>query len=317
MAGPHTPEVLVLGGGGILGEAWMTALLVGLEETTGFDPRECRGYVGTSAGSIVAAVLTAGADLRERLGELPEPPAVVEETAPDEQPGVLSHLLALGMGAAGAAAAPVVAFGLRSAEPVGALARRGALSRFPTGRRRLDHLGRELDRIGARWDGRLSIAAVDAGSGRRVMFGADGAPAASVSAAVQGSCAIPGIFAPLVLDGRRYVDGGVWSPTNMDRAPITRGTRVLCLNPTGANPGPRSPFGAMARLSRGLATLEALALQRRGARVSTIGPDTVSQRAMGSNFMDPGPRGEVIAAALAQGRAIGRRRGPPAEDPSR
>ena len=54
------PDVLVLGGGGILGEAWMTAVLAGLEETSGFDPRGCEGYVGTSAGSIVAAALVAG-----------------------------------------------------------------------------------------------------------------------------------------------------------------------------------------------------------------------------------------------------------------
>jgi NTE family protein len=73
----QTPDVLVLGGGGILGEAWMGAVLAGLQDAAGFDPRECEGYVGTSAGSIVAAALAAGVDPRTRLGTLPEQPPVV------------------------------------------------------------------------------------------------------------------------------------------------------------------------------------------------------------------------------------------------
>src|SRR2546429_427343 len=70
------PDVLVLGGGGILGEAWMLAVLAGLEDSVGFDARRCDGFVGTSAGSIVAASLVAGTEPRARLGELPEPPPV-------------------------------------------------------------------------------------------------------------------------------------------------------------------------------------------------------------------------------------------------
>jgi len=54
------PNVLVLGGGGLLGEAWMTGVLAGYEDATGADVRRCRRYVGTSAGSIVAASLVAG-----------------------------------------------------------------------------------------------------------------------------------------------------------------------------------------------------------------------------------------------------------------
>ena len=54
------PDQLVLGGGGTLGEAWLRSLLAGLEDETGWDLRECDAFVGTSAGSIVAAVLAAG-----------------------------------------------------------------------------------------------------------------------------------------------------------------------------------------------------------------------------------------------------------------
>ena len=53
------PDVLVLGGGGVLGEAWMMGVLAGIEDGTGFDLRDCDYYVGTSAGSIVATHLVA------------------------------------------------------------------------------------------------------------------------------------------------------------------------------------------------------------------------------------------------------------------
>jgi NTE family protein len=54
------PSVLVLGGGGLLGEAWMTGVLAGYEDATGAEVRAGRRFVGTSAGSIVAASLVAG-----------------------------------------------------------------------------------------------------------------------------------------------------------------------------------------------------------------------------------------------------------------
>jgi NTE family protein len=305
MAAWQPPDVLVLGGGGILGEAWMTSLLVGVEQETGFDPRACRAFVGTSAGSIVGAVLAAGVEPRTRLGHLPEPPPLIDETPTGDRPGVLSQAWETALGVGGVAVAPLVAVGLRSSEPAGALARRVFLGRIPEGRLSLDRLARDLDQAGARWDGRLSVAAVDAESGRRVMFGSDGAPEASVSAAVTASCAIPGVFEPRTIDGRRYVDGGLWSPTNMDRAPAGRGTRVLCLNPTGSmRPSAGSPFGMFGSLSRGLASIEALALKRRGARVTTVGPDAASHAAMGDDLMDPTPRSSVIVAGLAQGRAL-------------
>jgi NTE family protein len=104
------------------------------------------------------------------------------------------------------------------------------------------------------------------------------------------------------------VDGGVWSPTNMDRAPAGRGTRVLCLNPTGSMRASRAtPLGALGALSRSIAGVEALALERRGARVTTVSPDAASLAAIGPNLMDARPRAGVIAAGLAQGRAMGQR----------
>jgi NTE family protein len=162
-----------------------------------------------------------------------------------------------------------------------------------------------MDRLGLRWDGRLRISAVELETGRRVIFGAPGAPEVSVSEAVQASCAIPGVFQPLRAGGRTYVDGGVWSPTNMDAADAGRGTRVLCLNPTASmRPGLGSPFGAFGPVSRSIAGTEALVLKRRGASVTTINPDAAAVAAMAPNLMDPSRRDEVIAAGLVQGRRL-------------
>lgn len=303
---PH-PDVLVLGGGGVLGEAWMTAVLAGLAQGGSFEPRDCAGYLGTSAGSIVAAGLVAGIDPSSRLEQLPEQPAVAQppEVAPA---GLASRAVDLSLAATGAVIAPLAAVGLRSTESGGALLRRAALARVPDGYRSLGDLGRQLERAGARWDGRLAIAAVELESGRRVIFGSPGGPEATVAAAVEASCAIPGVFRPVTVNGRRYVDGGVWSPTNMDAAPVRRGTEVLCLNPTGSmRPTRGVPYGAVGLVSRSIAGVEALTLERRGARVIAVSPDASAAAAMGGNLMDAGRRSDVSAAGLAQGHALARR----------
>jgi NTE family protein len=292
------PDVLVLGAGGILGEAWMHAVLAGFEEASSVDVRECERFVGTSAGSIVAAGLTAGVPPRDRLGELPHQPSVEEVKAAGD-PSLLGNMMRIGLAAGGSLAAPAAALALRSTEYGGAIVRRVALNRIPAGRLSLRGLGRSLEQMGAHFDGRLSVSAVELDSGRRVMFGAPGAPPASVGEAVEASCAIPGVFRPIRIGDATYVDGGAWSPTNMDTVEVRRGTRVLCLNPTGS-------IRAIGPISRSAAAVEALTLERQGAKVTTISPDRSSASAMGTNLMDEGPREAVTQAGFAQGLQLGR-----------
>jgi len=303
----EAPEALVLGGGGILGLAWMSAVLVGLDESGSFDARDCGSYVGTSAGSIVAASLVAGVSPATGLGRLAERPAVELEEAEDGATPLRQAFDALA-GLSGSAVAPLASLAFSSTAGGGALLRRAALSRVPEGRRSLDELGRMITRTGASWDGRLRVSAVELESGRRVMFGAPGAPDLSVSEAVQASCAIPGVFRPIRSGGRSYVDGGAWSPTNMDTAEVQRGERVLCLNPTGSlRPGIGALAGALGPVSRGLAAAEALVLKHRGAIVTTINPDDATTAVMGPNLMNPKRREAVIEAGLAQGRRLASR----------
>src|SRR5437764_1332026 len=148
------------------------------EEASGFDARKCEGYVGTSAGSIVGAALAGGVGPDARLGELPEQP--VGEEAPESSENLATRTFRAGVSTA---AAPVAALALPTMAPGGAFVRRLALGRVPRGTRSLRGLGSRIDSMGARWAGRRPVSAVELESGRRVLFGRDGAPRASVGQA--------------------------------------------------------------------------------------------------------------------------------------
>ena len=287
------PDVLVLGVGGTLGEAWMRGWLSGAEAGGGPDFRACEYFVGSSAGSIVAASLAAGR--RPEAGDR----AAREwgEQAEGSEPGAVGRAARLAGRGAIAVATPFAPIALAGIAPAGRAVRAAALRAVPDTPRTLGRLGRYLDDLGASFDGRLRIAAVDRRSGRRVMFGAPGAPPARVSEAVLASCAVPWIFSPVTIGGREYVDGGVWSPTNLDTAPVGRGSHVICLVPT-ALAGGMAPLRA-ASLTAVVA--ETLALRSRGATVRTVVPDDASAAAMGANLMDRSRVEEVLDAAFAQG----------------
>ena len=305
---PTTPDVLVLGGGGILGEAWMRALLAGLDEHPDFDARGCGTYIGTSAGSIVAAALVAGIDPRSELTDVGGTAEPLAEATPEDLSEQDAERVD-GIGLTSAAAGTLAALALSSTAWGGAVMRRAALGRIPRGRRSLASRGRNLDDAGARWDGRLRVATVDLKAGSRVMFGAPNAPQTRVGAAVEASCSIPGVFRPVTISGRDYVDGGVWSPTNMDAADVGRGDVVLCLNPSGGwRPSPTDPTTALGPVSRMIARTEALTLERRGAQVELVAPDASSLQVMGTNFMDPRPRAAVLRAGFEQGRRMAQAR---------
>jgi NTE family protein len=133
------------------------------------------------------------------------------------------------------------------------------------------------------------------------MFGSPGHLGAGVGEAVAASCSVPWLFAPVTIAGRQYVDGGVWSATNLDAAPAGRDTHVLCLNPTAGMGGPNTLMSVARRLARSAVSVEALALRRKGAIVQTVAPDLDSAAAMGGDFMDPEPRKQVLAAGYRQG----------------
>ncbi|MEA2195387.1 MAG: hypothetical protein QOG42_1821 [Solirubrobacteraceae bacterium] len=315
------PDVLVLASGGTLGEAWMSGLLAGIEDATGHDFRSTEAVVGTSAGSLIAAALVAGERPRRPRPEngrraLP-PGATSADVASDGARGLAAQWLPLprtvlqsvareALRLAGAAATPLAPMALAAGSSGSTALRAALLGRAPGRDTSLTAIRERVDRAGARFDGRLRVVAVDRGNGRRVVFGAPGAPATSVAEAVQASCSVPWIFAPVQIAGREYVDGGVWSNTNLDIAPAGRATQVLCLNPIASlDIAKASPFGMLRAIAGSTAALETLALRSRGAKVRMIGPAHDTARVMAPNLMDARRREEVLASAYAQGLEIG------------
>jgi NTE family protein len=113
------------------------------------------------------------------------------------------------------------------------------------------------------------------------------------------------------------VDGGVWSPTNLDAAPAGRDTHVLCLNPTASLPSSGGVLAVVRGVSRTAVSVEALALRRRGAAVRTLAPNAECADVMGTNFMDREPRGRVLAAGYRQGLAFVTASAPAVQTPPR
>lgn len=304
------PDVLVLGAGGTIGAAWMGGVLAGLAAGTGIDFAACEHVVGTSAGAMVAADLLAGVEPRA-AGPSPSGngagPADVEEEAAEvallagEAGGeaarggnrrLRERAARLGSGLAVAAGASLAPLALSLGKTPGALVRAAALARVEQPERTLDDLGARIARHGLSWDGRLRVVCVDRARGRRVVFGAPGAPAASVAEAVQASCSIPGFYRPVRIGDAEYVDGAIWSPTNMDAVPGGRETHVLCLAPMAAQLGPRERHPAVRAAATAAIRIETLALQRRGAHVTVVVPEQA----------DPAEHARVVG--FRQGRAL-------------
>ncbi|MFB7129197.1 patatin-like phospholipase family protein [Kitasatospora sp. NPDC056273] len=223
-AGEGVPRYgVVLGGGGMLGAAWTVGALCAVEEATGRQPGGADVLLGTSAGAILAAMLAGGVrpeQLRDHQRGLPITEGPLSGTAFDYDTavgGALPPRPRAGIGSPGllrdavrhpreypllTMVSAIAPHGRGSLAPVGELVR-GLLG---------DGGGPEPGGGGSP----LRVVAVDYRSGRRVVFGDPDAPAVPVPDAVMASCAIPGWFAPVRLDGSAYVDGGCWSATNAD-----------------------------------------------------------------------------------------------------
>jgi len=284
------PDQLVLGSGGVLGDVWMTGIVAGLIRDGRVDPRASARFVGTSAGSIVATRLAAGEDFDELVKRYVEasaapaattPPGPIEDGRPGRRP--LSRLLA-GHGA------------------TGRFVRRRVLGLIPTGQQELRYLKRDMEALAPEWPDRLNITAFNTTTGKRVVFSRGRTHGLTVSEAVQASCAIPAVFRPIEGADGRYVDGGVWSPVNLDAVRSEAGERVVCLTPSGSYQGAR---GILRRttgsLSRAIVEGEVARLRARGVRVINVVPDAAASLAIGPSRMANGREVEVYEAGLAQG----------------
>jgi NTE family protein len=145
---------------------------------------------------------------------------------------------------------------------------------------------------------------VDYRTGRRVAFGRTGAPAADLPDAVAASCAIPGFFRAVDIAGRRYVDGGLTSASNLDMVVDEDLDLVIALNPMSSlhSGAPRSLADRIAlairqNTGRRLGS-EAKRLRAAGIEVILIQPTVDDLDAMGNNLMSRGRRNLVIETAV-------------------
>lgn len=307
---------LVLGGGGVLGAAWTTGALAALEQETGWDPRGAELTVGTSVGSVLAALLGAGApvsDLSEHhRGRAPATgplaghdldyeTVVGRGVPPAPRPR-------LGSGRLLARSAPR----LRRFPPLAVLS---ALA--PLGRSSVAAVGGLVEALvgDGGWPDGIQVVAMDYATGRRVPFGRSDAPPAPVPDAVMASCAIPGWFRPVTIGGRRYVDGGVCSMTNADLAAREGLDRIYILAPMATH-GLDRPSSTAARLERRLrrAVTRRLAseigkIAHTGVPVTVLTPGPEDLAAMGANVMNPRHRHTVLETSLRTSTRTLRARG--------
>ncbi|MGY1739507.1 MULTISPECIES: patatin-like phospholipase family protein [unclassified Blastococcus] len=301
---------LVLGGGGVVGQAYHAGVLAALEHDLGFDARDAEVVVGTSAGSITGTLLRLGvsaedlaawtvkaplsdeADVMRSLAETPVP-----ELAPFRPLSVLRRPLRLpGPHMVRRAFARPWRF-----RPLAA-----GMALIAPGRHDIvEQLAALREVETPEWpDPALWICAVRRRDGGRVVFGRPGSPPAPLHLAVAASCAVPGYFAPVEIDGMGYVDGGVHSPTN---AAVLRGSGldlVVVVSPMSGSAGWRPDLYAAARRhATRLLAREVRALEAEGIETVVFAPGAEEQRVMGDDMMARARLTEVISESfLATGR---------------
>jgi NTE family protein len=157
----------------------------------------------------------------------------------------------------------------------------------------------------------LWICAVRLDTGRRVVFGREGAPkGVPVGEAVAASCAIPSFFEPVEIDGVRHVDGGVHSPTNADLLGGLGLDLVVVSSPMSmagrSLPRPTADW-AVRRFCRAQLDAEATGVRRRGTPVLAFQPTGDDAAVMGLNALDPGRRAAVAERTFESTKARLRR----------
>ncbi|MHA3705128.1 patatin-like phospholipase family protein [Jatrophihabitans sp. YIM 134969] len=314
-------RALVLGAGGVLGFAWTIGALSAVVDETGFEDPDI--VMGTSAGSVLAALLASGLPVdgirRHHQGvPAPDDPLIAWDYDTGAG-GALPRRPGLRLGSPRLAAA-----GLRpraGIRPVVALS--GLL---PTGRGTLDPVAamvRSLRPRARAWPRRPQpwIVSTDYATGERVVFGwptggperplgfrsarAGGTP--DLGTAVAASCAIPAWYRPVVVDGRAHIDGGTASNTSLDLLLDPRlGARleqVVVLAPMAAThpDKPRSPALRVERAIRRAITRslesDAAALRAAGVDVVLLTPEPADLALIGVNMMDPTRRQQVLETA--------------------
>jgi NTE family protein len=327
-AGAAPRRAIVLGAGGVLGFAWTLGALTAMEELAGFDARDVDLVIGTSAGSVGAALLGCGLSVQAISRHHQGIPAPEDPVISYDHDRATGSALPPRPGLRPAAPGLVVA-ALRHPRRISPWVAFSGL--LPTGRGSLAPVHDLVDEVAraaglaTRWPAqpRPWIVAVDFHTGRRIVFGREDWPGrdgrrravrtATLADAVTASCSIPAWYPPLVIDGIPYVDGGSVSTASVDLLRDRPLDEVYVLAPM-ASLEPDRPRPVLARLERRVRRLvtahlldDVAALRARGVRTTVLTPGPDDLAAMGFNLMDPGHRTEVFDTSRETSRVALRR----------
>lgn len=298
---------LVLGGGGVLGAAWAVGALSAIETVDGVDVRDAEVILGTSAGAVMTAMLAGGVSATHMRDH---------QNGGTLTDGPLAGYLWDYEVATGSATPPAPRW--RGARPRTFLRNAARLRKMPPtavvapllpeGRVSLAAI-RDLALTsvkGASWPDRegIWISAFNLDFGFRVVFGQEEAPPTELADAVAASCSIPGWYEPVVIDGNRYVDGGTWSATSADLLRGERLDHVYVVAPMASFDldQPHDVPTTLERAWRFRVTKRLIRevgrLRKAGMGVTVMAPTAADLAVMGSNFMDPARRADVLTTSL-------------------
>jgi predicted acylesterase/phospholipase RssA len=237
---PAPRIALALAGGGPLGAIYEIGALCALDDTLdGLDLNRCDHYIGVSAGGFIAAALANGITPRELSESFIEgrprfdgfDPAWLMRPAWGELAQRLRALPQLASGAAWSWLVEGKAFSQ-------AIERLGAA--LPTGVLDNETIHSEIQRLFSRpgrtndfreLKARLTLVATALDSGEAAPFGRPGWDHVPISRAIQASAALPGLFPPVLIDGRHYVDGALKKTLHASVALDEGVDLLLCVNP--------------------------------------------------------------------------------------
>ena len=296
---------LVLGAGGVVGQAYHAGVLAMLEHDYGWDPRTADVIVGTSAGAITGSLLRVGVPAAELAAWAVRAPLSTEGEVlhqlvgteiPEFEPLRPLHMLSRLPDPPGWGVVRHAITRPKRFRPLVA-----GIARLAPGRHDIaEQLGMLRKVEGHDWpDRELWICTVRRDDGRRVIFGRPGSPEAPLHLAIAASCALPGYFAPVRIHHRTYVDGGTHSPTNAATVWERDLDLVIVVSPmSGPAQLPTDIYGASRWHAARLARREVRALRERGTAVVVFRPGHDEHQVMGNNLLARDRVDEIVQQAF-------------------
>lgn len=302
---------LVCGGGGDVAVAFMCGCLSAIHDETGWDPVNADYVVGTSAGSIMGCAIRVGIHPPDFLKIMTD-----AEVTPDSAQKLNDQVL----GTKHDALPPLARDALTNARLTSpglimSTARNPlktnpvvlAAAALPEGRLDNTFVRNKIQHLaGDEWpEGELLVTTTHMRTGRRTILSKYSRIRTEVSTAVAASCAIPSVFNPVIIDGEKYVDGGLASSTNADILLKHELDAVIILAPLSTDSRVNASIAGTVRTAMRVVTVaEQDRLKADGTTVLTFHPDKATIKAMGLNIMDVAKRPKVAELAYSWAKQL-------------